>query len=65
MLSNPAVRLTTENSDLINIYKEQVTDSLEEILEPGIDPFIVKEKDKILEVFNTGPDLVVPCKEPP
>ncbi len=61
----PAMHLTTENSDLINTYKEQLTDSLEEILKPGIDPFIVKEKDKILEVFNTKPDLVVACKEPP
>jgi hypothetical protein len=54
----PTVHLTAENSDLINTYKEQVTDeglndrledSLEEILEPGIDPFIVKEKDKELD----------------
>jgi hypothetical protein len=60
-----AVHLTTENFDLINTYKEQLTDSLEEILKPGVDPFIVKEKDKILEVFNTKPDLVVAYKEPP
>jgi hypothetical protein len=59
------VHLTTENSDLINTYKEQVTDSLKEILEPGIDPFIVKEKDNIFEVFNRKPDLVIPYKEPP
>jgi hypothetical protein len=60
-----AVHLTTENSDLINTYEEQLTDSLEEILEPGIDPFIVKEKDNIFEVFNRKPDLVIPYKEPP
>ncbi len=27
-------------------------------------PMSVITKDKILEVFNTEPDLVVPCEEP-